>query len=54
MKYEQFGKPEFVTYNYAQKMMEDYANELTGNHLPNRKIYGEKEIPDLLLLLLLL
>ncbi|RHZ68676.1 hypothetical protein Glove_294g162 [Diversispora epigaea] len=45
LKYELFGKPELVTYNYAQKMLVNYANELTGNHLLNRKIYAVGDNP---------
>ncbi|CAG8501057.1 10024_t:CDS:10 [Diversispora eburnea] len=45
LKYELFGKPELVTYNYAQKILVDYAVELTGNHLPNRKIYAVGDNP---------
>ncbi|CAG8833295.1 21855_t:CDS:2, partial [Racocetra persica] len=40
LKYTLFGKPETVTYKYAHKLLENYAFEISGQNLPNRKIYG--------------
>ncbi|CAG8535952.1 14459_t:CDS:10 [Acaulospora morrowiae] len=45
LKSEWFGKPETVTYEYAHMMLENYAYELTGDSLPNRKIYAVGDNP---------
>ncbi|CAG8664414.1 1621_t:CDS:2, partial [Cetraspora pellucida] len=45
LKYTLFGKPETVTYKYAHKLLEDYSFEITGQKLPNRRIYAVGDNP---------